>query len=930
MKKISLKVIFITTLFLLSTIQLKAQTQIGQNILATPNTGVEPNPNPLGKAISISADGSRLAIGNRGSDTNSNGRGKVKVYEFNGTSWVQLGGDIVGSATSLAFGWAVSLSDNGNRLAISDPSYQKIEPHRTLVTGQVKVYELQGNNWVPLGNNIIGKGYMDWAGRSISLSGDGNTLAVKTRGYDGSKRKYEGSVQVYKLNGTIWEQVGADISGKPYSTNFFFGNTNSSTNATELSLNSDGTKLAIGTYKNDEPGKKDVGRVSMYEFLGTTWNKTGEFVGDKTNDFFGRSVSLSDDGNTVVVGAPLYGVERNKVNRFGYVKVYKYNGTSWDLKGSIQSNISKDGFGASVSISANGNTIAIGADGYNGYTSIYNWNGANWVISGTNISVNSAHLGFSATSAVSLDANGEKVAIGMAPYYTSGPPKKNTGLVQVYNIATNQNPVAQIKNGITLYLDASNNASISPVNMDDGSYDPDGDPLTFSLSQTSFDCSNIGSNFVTLTVSDGKGGEDTATGIIQIEEPTIIINNNCPLDITEVAAYGTTNKVITYTPPSGTTNCMTALIVTQTSGLTSGAAFPIGVTTNVFTIDDGYGNEESCSFDVTVNRPPNVSVVAGDLIYNDKAGVDDDIKITIDGPNYRLSSSFIGHLSAGAGATQAGNDVLVPIASITKTTGEIKINTEDGNDRLTINFDGGFYSHAIIYDGGNPTTKPGDSLEFDGSVAITTIAYTALNANSGTVAILGNSLITYTGLEPIIDNLTADHRVFNYTGINETITLDKGDVQDTNKIDSDFSELVEFKNPGKSLTINSKNGNGVNTINVKNISYSFAADLTINGGTNDIVTVKRDHCKSDESNLVIKGKQVDYNSYYVGTGEASFKIEAESLVNLNGFIQTYNGDIIISVNNPSKDDKDKGIHKHSGLLINTTGKGKILIGENEQ
>ncbi|OUS01513.1 hypothetical protein A9Q86_06970 [Flavobacteriales bacterium 33_180_T64] len=924
MKKLKPNNILLVLLFILSTIQLEAQTQIGQDILGVPNpSGPSTNSpdNPIGDngAISISANGSIMAISNVNTIITGTKKGKVTVYDFNGTNWVPLGGDIHSiHRTSGTFGAAVSLSDNGKRLAVSDPSYHL--PGK--LTGQVQVYELQGSgstaSWTPLGNNIVDL-EMFTAGLSVSLSGDGNTLAIKIR--DNYRKEYEGLTQVYKLNGTTWEQVGSNILGKKIKKTLFIVSVNGHTTSTEVSLNTDGTKLAVGTHLNDEPGKKEAGRVCMYELQGTgttaTWNKTGEFVGDNKKDLFGKSVSLSDDGNTVVVGAYTY-----LNTQPGYVKIYNYNGSTWTQKGTTlkdPNNLNGYGFGRSVSINANGNTLAIGArkaDPVNGTVHIYKWDGTDWINSSSKITDKSA-------TAVSLNKDGQKVAIGMAEYTIPGPPKKRTGLVQVYKMATNQSPVAYIKSGIVANLDASGNVTISPTNMDNGSSDPDGDPLTLSLSQTNFNCSNIGANLVTLTISDGKGGTDTAMDFIHIEDPIII--NNCPSNITLTAAPGDTDIVASYITPTGTSNCSTLIKVEQIAGLASGDSFPIGVTPNLFKITDDNGSVEFCSFNVTVNSAPNVSLsAAGDLIFNDTAGIDNDITLSIDNANYRLSSNTPGYLTANSGTTQDGNDVLIPIASV---TGNIQINTGAGSDRLIINFDGGFYSRPITYNGGNPITSPGDSLEFEGSLAITTIAYTALSADSGTVSLSGHSLISYTGLEPIFDYLTADHRVFTYSGKNEGISLNKGTMQDTNIIDSNFSESVEFKNPKKSLTIDATNGTGVNTINVEGLNDFFGANLSIKGGNEDTVTFTQQRITIGSGSLLITGGLVYFNTNFLTSNAGIFKIEAEHLVKLDGSIQTSNGDITVTVNNPINLGDKSGIYRTDDIIISAIGDGKILIGK---
>jgi hypothetical protein len=81
------------------------------------------------------------------------------------------------------------------------------------------------------------------------------------------------------------------------------------------------------------------------------------------------------------------------------------------------------------------------------------------------------------------------------------------------------------------------------------------------------------------------------------EDPAI----TCPADITTSNDTGDCSAVVTYTTPVGTDNC-TGATTTQTAGLPSGSAFPVGVTTNTFVVTDAAGNTATCSFTVTVNR----------------------------------------------------------------------------------------------------------------------------------------------------------------------------------------------------------------------------------------------------------------------------------------------------------------------------------------
>ena len=108
----------------------------------------------------------------------------------------------------------------------------------------------------------------------------------------------------------------------------------------------------------------------------------------------------------------------------------------------------------------------------------------------------------------------------------------------------------------------------------------------------------VGVTTVTATATNAVG-TDQCTFTITVndtEDPAI----TCPAAITTSNDPGDCSAVVTYTTPVGTDNC-TGATTTQTAGLPSGSAFPVGTTTNTFVVTDAAGNTATCSFDVTVN-----------------------------------------------------------------------------------------------------------------------------------------------------------------------------------------------------------------------------------------------------------------------------------------------------------------------------------------
>ncbi len=108
----------------------------------------------------------------------------------------------------------------------------------------------------------------------------------------------------------------------------------------------------------------------------------------------------------------------------------------------------------------------------------------------------------------------------------------------------------------------------------------------------------VGETIVTYTATDAAGNTAAAT-----QKVTVIDNTppaiSCPININVGFNPALNGAVVNYTAPVGSDNCAGATTA-QTTGLPSGATFPLGTTTNTFTVTDAAGNSASCSFKVTV------------------------------------------------------------------------------------------------------------------------------------------------------------------------------------------------------------------------------------------------------------------------------------------------------------------------------------------
>ena len=98
--------------------------------------------------------------------------------------------------------------------------------------------------------------------------------------------------------------------------------------------------------------------------------------------------------------------------------------------------------------------------------------------------------------------------------------------------------------------------------------------------------------------------------IIQAGNGTSLTLNNCPADIVETANIGETSVVVNWSAPTASTTCdPNAVSINQTTGPASGNAFAVGSTTTImYSATDLCGNQQTCSFTITINAPDNGSI----------------------------------------------------------------------------------------------------------------------------------------------------------------------------------------------------------------------------------------------------------------------------------------------------------------------------------
>lgn len=155
-----------------------------------------------GYSVSLSSDGTTIAIGAAGNAGGGKGRGQVRIYSWSGSAWVQKGGKINGEGDYDVFGNSVSLDRTGNKVAIGAP----LNSGNGTNAGHVRVFSWSGSAWVQQGGDIDGDADSDNSGYSVSLSKSGSRLAV------GAPQDFMGGygyTKIYDWSGTAWVQKGS-------------------------------------------------------------------------------------------------------------------------------------------------------------------------------------------------------------------------------------------------------------------------------------------------------------------------------------------------------------------------------------------------------------------------------------------------------------------------------------------------------------------------------------------------------------------------------------------------------------------------------------------------------------------------------------------------------------------------------------------------
>ncbi len=364
-------------------------SQQGDKLVGTGNIGAAQQ----GTSISISSDGNTAIVG--GFKDNSN-EGAAWIYTRSGGVWSQQGNKLVGTGNVGAAqqGYSVGISADGNTAIVGgilDNSSQ----------GAAWIFTRSGEVWTQQGNKLVGTGNSGAAqqGYSVSLSADGNTAIV------GGIADFvnNGAAWVFNRISGVWRQQGSPLRGS--------GNTGAARRGSSVSLSADGNTAIIGGYSDNS----NQGTAWIYIRSGGGWFQQGSKLvgtGNSGSAQQGRSVSISADGNTAIIG----GSSDNSSQ--GAVWIFTRSGTTWNQQGNKlvgTSNIGASQQGCSVNLSADGNTAIVGGSADNGNIGsiwVYTRSGSVWSQYGSRF-IGSGNIGNASQGvSVCLSADGNTAMIG--------------------------------------------------------------------------------------------------------------------------------------------------------------------------------------------------------------------------------------------------------------------------------------------------------------------------------------------------------------------------------------------------------------------------------------------------------------------------------------------------------------------------------------
>ena len=294
----------------------------------------------FGGSVGISGDGDTVIVGtNKG--LGASGGNSAYIFTRSGSTWTQQSKIIASDDSgSSYFGCEVSISDDGNTAIIG--------AKEAGTAGQSYIFTRSGSTWTQQSILVPSDGTSgDAFGFSASLSNDGNTAIVGSRTKSTVGYNF-GAAYIYTRSGSIWAEQSILLPDDA-SSGAEFG--------WSVSLSNDGNTAIVSAWRENS----NSGSAYIFTRSGSTWTQQSKIVpSDAASARFGSSVSVSNDGNTVIAGSLR---ESTGAHFAGAAYIFTRSGSTWTEQSKIQASDKQasDQFGISSAVSGDGRAIIVGS-----------------------------------------------------------------------------------------------------------------------------------------------------------------------------------------------------------------------------------------------------------------------------------------------------------------------------------------------------------------------------------------------------------------------------------------------------------------------------------------------------------------------------------------------------------------------------------------
>ena len=304
----------------------------------------------IGTTVSISSDGDTAIVGSPREGTGGAYAGAAYIFTRSGTTWSQQrkiqASDKQGNDY---FGESVAISSDGDTVIVG----AKHEDTGANDAGAAYIFTRSGTTWPQQAKlQASDRQSSDYFGKSVSISSDGDTAIVGSYMEDTGVAN-AGSAYIFTRSGTTWSQQ-AKIQASDQASSDNFGD--------QVAISSDGDTAIVGTYFQEDAGETNTGAAYIFTRSGTTWSQQAKLKASdrEDSDNLARSISISSDGNAVILGAS---GEDTGGSSAGAAYIFTRSGTTWSQTSKIQSSDVEAGdtFGVSVDISDDASAAIIGA-----------------------------------------------------------------------------------------------------------------------------------------------------------------------------------------------------------------------------------------------------------------------------------------------------------------------------------------------------------------------------------------------------------------------------------------------------------------------------------------------------------------------------------------------------------------------------------------